>query len=87
MIAVVVPGSTTKLMSWSTASSAPGYAKSTWSNTTRPTGAGASVATAGAATDGAVPSTSPIRFAHTAARGIMTNMKVAIMTPMRICIM
>ena len=40
---------------------------------------------AGAATDGSVSSTSPMRFAHTAARGIMTNMKVAIMTPMRIC--
>ena len=40
---------------------------------------------AGAATDGSVSSTSPMRFAQTAARGIMTNMNVAIMTPMRIC--
>ena len=38
-------------------------------------------------TDGSVSSTSPMRFAQTAARGIITNMKVAIMTPMRICIM
>ena len=41
----------------------------------------------GADTDGSVSSTSPIRFAQTAARGIMTNMKVAIITPIRICIM
>ena len=27
-----------------------------------------------------------MRFAHTAARGIITNMNVAIMTPIRICI-
>ena len=44
-----------------------------------------SAGSAGAATDGSVSSTSLMRFAQTAARGIMTNMKVAIMTPMRIC--
>ncbi len=37
-------------------------------------------------TDDAVSSTSTIRSAHTAARGIIIAMKVAIMTAIRICI-
>ena len=40
----------------------------------------------GGTTLGSVSSTSSIRSAHTSARGIMTNMKVAIMTDIRICI-
>ena len=41
---------------------------------------------AGGTTLDSVSSTSSIRSAQTSARGIMTNMKVAIMTAIRICI-
>ena len=40
----------------------------------------------GGATEDSVSSTSTIRSAHTAARGTMIAMKVAIMTAIRICI-
>ncbi len=40
-----------------------------------------------APTPESVSRTCPMQFAQTAARGTITNMKVAIMTPMRICIM
>ena len=41
---------------------------------------------AGGAISGVVSSTSTIRSAHTAARGIMIDMNDAIITPRRICI-
>ena len=40
---------------------------------------------AGGTTDVSVSSTSPMRSAHTEARGTMISMKVAIITDIRIC--
>ncbi len=41
----------------------------------------------GSVTDGSVSSTSCSRAAEAAARGIITNMRTAIITDMRICMM
>jgi hypothetical protein len=86
MIAVVRPASARKVMLRSTGSAAPGY----WNCTLRISRSArrwtAVTGRVGGTTDDDVSSTSPIRSAHTAARGTMISMKVAIMTDMRICI-
>src|SRR5690606_4757230 len=84
MIATVSPGSARNEMPERIGCSAPGYVNDTSSNTTDP-GPGMSVTgRSGGVTVVSLLSTSEIRSAETAARGIMIAMKLAIMTPPRI---
>ena len=55
------------------------------SNTTRDVEESDVTGLAGSATEDTVSRTSPIRSADTDARGIIIDMKVAIITAMRIC--
>ena len=86
MIAVVLPDSAKKVTSLRTGCSAPGYEKLTSRNSTVPWDSSCVTGSSAARTDDGVFSTSPIRSAHTAARGTRTAMKVAIITAIRICI-
>ncbi len=86
MMAVVSPEWATKLMSLSTGSSAPGYAKPTPRSSSSPRPMVSLTGCAGGRTLDSVSSTSPMRSAETVARGIITAMNVAIMTAIRICI-
>ena len=85
MTAVVVPGPARKEMSRSTGAAAPGYWKVTSRSSSSARDRHSVTGAAGGATDDSVPSTSWIRSAHTAARGTMMSMKVAIITDIRIC--
>ncbi|GMA89382.1 hypothetical protein GCM10025868_46320 [Angustibacter aerolatus] len=59
--------------------------KPTWSSTRSAPRPGGRTGTAGGTTDDAVPSTSSMRSAQTAARGTITSTNVAIITDIRIC--
>ena len=83
-MAVVWPGRDTSEMSVSTGSSAPGYANPTSRSSSTPGRSRPVTGDAGTVTDGSVSSTSWIRSAHTAARGMSTAMNVAIITAIRI---
>ena len=84
-IAVVVPGWTVKLTSARTRASASGYTKVTSRISTVPGAGKVSTASEEEVMVGGVASTSLMRSAHTAARGIMIVMKLAMTMPMRIC--
>ena len=73
-------------MSDSTGAAAPGYWNVAARNSTSPRPVTVVTGSAGGVTDDSVASTSSMRSAHTAARGTIISMKVAIMTDIRICI-
>ena len=84
-MATVSPRAASNVMSASTAASAPGYVNAAPRNATVP-GVGNSVTgCSGRRSVDSLASTSLMRSADTAARGIMIVMKVAMSTPMRIC--
>ena len=91
MIAVTSPGRAWKLMSRRTGTSAPGYRKLAWRNSTPPVPRAPSARSsgwtgaAGGTTDVSVSRTSATRSAQMAARGTIIAMNVAIMTDIRIC--
>ena len=85
MTAVVRPGRATRSTPHSTGSSAPGYRKSTARSSSSPCRCSGVTGAGGGASVGSVSRTSWMRSAQTSARGIITNMNVAIITDMRIC--
>ena len=80
MMAVVRPGVTRNEMPDKTGLVAPGYVKPTPSKSTVPRSITAVIGNVGGMTDESVLSTSVIRSAATAARGIIDTMNVSITT-------